>query len=305
MDTINVYNRLAENIKVEHILKDEPMHKHTSFKIGGPVDIMVLPNSVKEVQYAIKVCKEFDIDYYVIGNGSNLLVLDGGIRGIVIKIAEYFNGVEIKGNRVTAQAGILLSSLANRMMKEGLKGFEFASGIPGTLGGAVTMNAGAYGGEMKDLLVGVHLIDDQGEVIYLKAEELELGYRSSVIQKKGFIVLSAEMEFEEGNCDEIKEKIKDFTNRRTTKQPLHLPSAGSTFKRPVGYFAGKLIEDAGLKGVRVGGAQVSPLHSGFIVNVDHATAADVIHLIKMVQKTVRDRFDVVLHSEVKVIGEAK
>lgn len=303
MDITNVYNRLIENIKEEYILKDEPMNKHTSFKIGGPVDIMVLPHDIKEVQHAIGVCREYNIDYYIIGNGSNLLVLDKGIRGVVIKLSDNFNKIDIKGNHVTAQAGVLLSSLSSRIAQESLKDFEFASGIPGTLGGAITMNAGAYGGEIKDVLVGAYVIDNKGDIIYLKRDQLLLEYRNSIIQKEGFVVLKAELEFEKGNYDEIKENIKEFTKRRTTKQPLHLPSAGSTFKRPPGHFAGKLIEDAGLKGVRVGGAQVSPIHSGFIVNVDHALAQDVILLIKLVQKTVRDQFGVRLHPEVKVIGE--
>ncbi|QZY57416.1 UDP-N-acetylmuramate dehydrogenase [Crassaminicella profunda] len=279
------------------------MSKHTSFKIGGPVDLMVLPKTKEEVQMAINVCKECDVDYYIIGNGSNLLVRDKGIRGVVIKLADNFNEVNIKENSVTAQAGVLLSALSNGLVKESFKGFEFASGIPGTLGGAVAMNAGAYGGEMKDVLVGAFVVDDEGKLIYLNKEQLALDYRTSIIQKKGYVVVEAEMVFEKGEITEIKEKIKDFTKRRTTKQPLHLPSAGSTFKRPVGYFAGKLIEDAGLKGVQVGGAQVSSLHSGFVVNVNHATAEDVIHLIELVQKVVKDQFHVLLEPEVKIIGE--
>ncbi|QXM06476.1 UDP-N-acetylmuramate dehydrogenase [Crassaminicella indica] len=303
MDIRDVYNRFIEKIQPEQILKNEQMKKHTSFKIGGPADIMVLPKSKEEVQFAINVCKVCNIDYYVIGNGSNLLVRDKGIRGVVIKLADNFNDVNIKGNRVIAQAGILLSALSNRLMKESFKGFEFASGIPGTLGGAIAMNAGAYGGEMKDVLVGAYVVDENGKIIYLDKKDMALDYRSSIIQKKGYVVVEAEMEFEKGDLTEIKEKIKDFTKRRTTKQPLHLPSAGSTFKRPQGYFAGKLIEDAGLKGVRVGGAQVSDLHSGFVVNVDNATADDVIHLMGLVQKVVKDQFGVVLESEVKIIGE--
>ncbi|WP_408625488.1 UDP-N-acetylmuramate dehydrogenase [Crassaminicella thermophila] len=300
---MNVYNKLIEKIKAKNILKDEPMYKHTSFKIGGPTDLMVLPYSIEEVKHAIKVCKEYDVDYYIMGNGSNLLVRDKGIRGVVIKIAENFNKVEINGNEVTAQAGVLLSVLSNIVANKSLKGFEFASGIPGTLGGAVAMNAGAYGGEIKDVLVGATVIDDKGNIIYLNNESLELGYRESIIQRKGFVVLEVKMQFEKGDYSEIKEKIKDFTQRRTTKQPLSLPSAGSTFKRPPGYYAGKLIEDAGLKGVRVGGAQVSTLHSGFIVNVDKATAEDVILLMELVQKTVRDKFGVLLNPEVKIIGQ--
>lgn len=302
MDIKNLYEKLIEKISPDRIMKDEPMWKHTSFKIGGPVDIMVLPNSVGEVQHVVKLCKEMKIDYYIMGNGSNLLVADQGIRGVVMKIADNFSRVDIEGEKVTAQAGILLSNLANLIMKESLQGFEFASGIPGTLGGAIAMNAGAYGGEMKDVVVGASVIDDCGNAVYLNNKELELEYRSSIAQKRGFIVLEVEMKFEKGDREAIREKMKDFTQRRTSKQPLQLPSAGSTFKRPPDHFAGKLIEGAGLKGVRVGGAQVSDLHAGFIVNVDHATAEDVINLIKLVQKTVRDKFDVELQPEVKIIG---
>lgn len=303
MDIKNIYNRLLEKICLENIKKDEPMSKHTSFKIGGPVDLMVMPRSVEEVQHAINICREEKITYYIVGNGSNLLVRDKGIRGVVIKIADNFNRVDIERNKVTAQAGILLSTLSNMVAKSGFCGFEFASGIPGTLGGGIAMNAGAYGGEMKDVLLGASVIDDRGNVIYLDHNELELGYRESIVQKKDYIVLEADMEFEEGNYDEIKEKMRDFTHRRKTKQPLHLPSAGSTFKRPTGHFAGKLIEDAGLKGVRVGGAEVSSLHSGFCVNIGNASAEDVILLIKLIQKTVRDKFGVELHPEVKIVGE--
>ncbi|WZL72112.1 UDP-N-acetylmuramate dehydrogenase [Clostridiaceae bacterium 35-E11] len=296
-----IYEKLIEKISPERIMQDEPMCKHTSFKIGGPVDIMVLPHSVEEVQHVVRLCREMKIDYDIMGNGSNLLVADKGIQGVIIKIGDNFKRVDIEGEKVTAQAGILLSTLANLIVKESLQGFEFASGIPGTLGGALAMNAGAYGGEMKDVVIGASVVDDRGNVVYLTNEELELEYRSSIVQKKGFIVLEVEMKFEKGDREVIREKIKDFTQRRTTKQPLQLPSAGSTFKRPPNHFAGKLIEDAGLKGVRVGGAQVSDLHAGFIVNVDHATAEDVINLIKLVQKTVRDKFGVELHPEVKIM----
>ncbi|MCT4606473.1 MAG: UDP-N-acetylmuramate dehydrogenase [Marinisporobacter sp.] len=303
MDINNVYNRLIEKIQPEQILKNEPMKKHTSFRIGGPVDLMILPKTKEEVQGAINICKKYQVDYYIIGNGSNLLVRDEGIRGVVIKLADNFNKINIMKNRVIAQSGVLLSSLSNRLVKESFKGFEFASGIPGTLGGAVVMNAGAYGGEMKDVLVGAYVVDEKGNFIYLNKEELALDYRTSVIQEKGYVVVEAEMVFEKGEMAEIKEKIKDFTKRRTTKQPLHLPSAGSTFKRPTGYFAGKLIEDAGLKGVRVGGAQVSALHCGFVVNVGNATAEDVIHLIELVQKVVKDQFGITLETEVKIMGQ--
>ncbi|MFZ5966423.1 MAG: UDP-N-acetylmuramate dehydrogenase [Bacillota bacterium] len=303
MDIEKIYNQLKEKIQSSNIIKDESMAKHTSFKIGGPVDIMVIPETFEELKSVVSVCIENQIPYYIIGNGSNLLVRDKGIRGVVIKVAENFSKVHIEGTRVTAQAGVLLSVLSKMIMREHLEGFEFASGIPGTLGGGLTMNAGAYGGEVKDVVVGASVLDEMGNVHYLDKEALELEYRSSMIQKKGYIVLEVDMELKKGDYQKIKETVDDLTQKRTSKQPLHLPSAGSTFKRPPGHFAGKLIEDAGLKGVRVGGAQVSDQHCGFVVNVGNATAEDVINLIKLIEKTVRDKFGVELHPEVKIIGE--
>lgn len=303
MNINEVYERLIEKISLEDVLRNEMMSKHTSFKIGGPADILVKPKRVEEVSYALDLCIDNNIDFLVIGNGSNLLVRDKGIRGVVIKIADNFNDVKIEGNKVKAQAGVLLSTLSKIILKESLEGFEFASGIPGTLGGAITMNAGAYGGEMKDVVTGATVIDNNGKIIYLNKEELGLGYRTSVVQKKDYIVLEVDMEFEKGDYNEIKSAIDDLTKKRTTKQPLHLPSAGSTFKRPEGYYAGKLIQDTGLKGVRVGDAQVSTLHSGFIVNLGKATAEDVFNLIKLVQKVVKDKFGVELETEVRILGE--
>lgn len=303
MNKIEIYEKLRQLISKEAVLLDEPMSKHTSFKIGGPADIMVIPESIEQVQWTIKVCKENNIPYFIMGNGSNLIVRDKGMRCVVIKIADKFKDVIIDGTKVVAQAGILLSTLSKKIMAESLKGFEFASGIPGTLGGAITMNAGAYGGEMKDVIKSAKVLDQNGEIKYFSLEELELGYRTSVIQTRGYIVLEVEMELEKGDYEEILAITKDLTERRTTKQPLHLPSAGSVFKRPTGYFAGKLIEDSGLKGERVGGAQVSELHSGFIVNVGNATAADVLGLIGLVQNKVRENFGVDLQTEVKIIGE--
>ncbi|PAB58138.1 UDP-N-acetylmuramate dehydrogenase [Anaeromicrobium sediminis] len=303
MDIKRIYDRLIEVIDRDNIREKEIMSKHTSFKIGGPVDIMILPKTVAEVKHAIKVFKEEEVKYYVMGNGSNLLVADKGIRGAIIKIGDNFNKVDVEDEKITAQAGVLLSALANVALKSSLKTFEFASGIPGTLGGAVTMNAGAYGGEMKDVVTGASVIDKFGNVVYLNNEELGFEYRNSNVQKEGYIVLEVDIQLEKGIYEEIQNTIKDLTKKRTTKQPLSLPSAGSTFKRPPDHFAGKLIQDAGLKGVKVGGAQVSELHSGFIVNVDNATAKDVLDLIRLVQKTVKDKFGVCLNPEVKIIGE--
>lgn len=303
LDKNKIYQQFLNIMGKENILMDEPMKNHTSFKIGGPADLLLLPQNLEEIQKVIEICKIEEIPYFVMGNGSNLLVRDKGMRCVVIKIADNFNDVFIEGTSVVAKAGILLSTLSKKVLKKSLKGLEFASGIPGTLGGAITMNAGAYDGEMKDVVKGCKVLDEKGNVIELSLEELELGYRTSIIQKKGYIVLEVNLELEEGNYDEIKKNIDEFTKRRTTKQPLHLPSAGSTFKRPPGYFAGKLIQDASLKGAKIGGAQVSELHSGFIVNVGNATAEDVLNLIGYIQKTVLEKFGVELHPEVRIVGE--
>lgn len=303
LDKNRLYHEFLAFMKKEDVLLDEAMKNHTSFKIGGPADILILPRSIDEIKKAIAVCKKEDAPYYVIGNGSNLLVRDKGMRCVVIKIADHLSKVTIHGTTVVAEAGILLSTLSKKIAEKHLKGFEFASGIPGTLGGAVTMNAGAYGGEMKDVIKSCRVLNHEGEILNLSLQELELGYRKSIIQSEGYIALEVTMELEEGNYEEIKATISDFTERRRTKQPLHLPSAGSTFKRPPGYFAGKLIQDADLRGARIGGAQVSELHSGFIVNVDHATAEDVLNLIAYVQKTVYEKFNVLLEPEVRIVGE--
>jgi len=287
----------------DSVLIDEPMSKHTSFKIGGPADILLLPKSSEEIQRVIQICNELGVPFFTMGNGSNLLVSDKGMRNVVIKIAEGFNKIEIKDKIITAEAGILLSTLSKKALQESLGGLEFASGIPGTLGGAITMNAGAYGGEMKDVVKSCRAVDLQGNIVDLTIEELEMGYRTSLIQKKRLIVLEVTMELEEKDFSIIKSTMDELTVQRTTKQPLHLPSAGSIFKRPEGHFAGKLIQDSGLKGYRVGGAQVSELHSGFIVNVGNATAKDVLDLIKHIQKEVQGRFGILLETEVRLVGE--
>ncbi|WP_432402226.1 UDP-N-acetylmuramate dehydrogenase [Wukongibacter sp. M2B1] len=303
MDINKIYIDIANNINPENVLKNEMMKKHTSFKIGGPADILVLPKSIEEIAFVVGYCRKNSIKYHIIGNGSNLLISDKGIRGVVIKVADNFKDVAIEGNVVRAQAGILLSSLSKIIMNESLEGFEFASGIPGTLGGAVAMNAGAYGGEMKDVVTRVSALDNEGNIVHFNKEEIKFGYRKSIIQEKGYIVLEVQIELNKGDFEKIKSITDELTQKRTSKQPLHLPSAGSTFRRPVGYYAGKLIEDSGLKGVRVGDAQVSDLHSGFIVNLGNATFEEVYDLIRLVQKVVRDKFDVELETEVKIIDE--
>ncbi len=288
-------------IGIESVLLNEPMKNHTSFKIGGPARAVVLPRNVEEIQKIIKLLDENNIKHYILGNGTNVLFPDDGYNGIVIKIAKQFSDIHIEGNVVYAQAGALLSKVSKLAAKATLTGLEFASGIPGSIGGAVVMNAGAYGGEMKDVIVEATTIDQNGNLMVFKNGELDFGYRRSVIKNKGYIVISAKIQIKKGNSHDIYALMDELDEKRTTKQPVHLPSAGSTFKRPDGYYAGKLIQDAGLKGLVHGGAMVSDLHSGFIVNVNNATYEDVITLIEIVRKTVKEKYSVDLEPEVKII----
>lgn len=296
LDILGEKNR--ENIKL-----DEPMKKHISFRVGGPADILVKPSTEEQIKDIIKLLKKENVDYLIIGNGSNLIVKDGGIRGVVIEISNTFNNFEINETTVNIQSGALLSLVGKAVLKEELKGFEFAAGIPGTLGGALAMNAGAYGGEMKDIVKLVRLMDTNGDIFEFTNEQMEFGYRKSILSRTDYIVLSAVIQLERGNYDKIKETMSDFTQRRVTKQPLSLPSAGSTFKRPVGNFAGKLIEDSGLKGLTLRGAQVSEKHSGFVVNIGNAKAKDLLDLMYIVKSTVYAKFGVQLEEEVKILGE--
>lgn len=299
----NLYQKLTEWMPEERVKKEEPMRLHTTFRVGGPADLFVSPNSVEEVRKVTALCREEGVPYYIMGNGSNLLVSDQGYRGVIIQFYKEMNDISVEGTLLRAQAGALLSAVANRALSESLTGFEFAAGIPGTLGGACVMNAGAYGGEMKDVLKAVTVLTQEGEVLTLSNEELELGYRTSVIARKHYIVLEAEIALSEGNKEEIQAVMDDLKERRITKQPLEYPSAGSTFKRPEGYFAGKLIQDAGLRGFQVGGAQVSEKHCGFVINKDHATAAEIAELIRQVSEKVEAQFGVKLEPEVKRLGE--
>ncbi|MEA4849679.1 MAG: UDP-N-acetylmuramate dehydrogenase [Clostridiaceae bacterium] len=285
------------------ILYNEPMNNHTSFKLGGPVDIFIEPDDTEELAGAVKGLREKGIPYYIIGNGSNLLVSDKGLRGAVVKIGDKFGSVSINNNKVIAESGILLSALSKMAAKECLTGMEFASGIPGALGGAVTMNAGAYGGEMKDIIEWVEVLDKELVLKRLQNAEMKFGYRKSVIEPEKYIAIRCCIKLKKGNRDEISSRMAELTEKRKTKQPLHLPSAGSTFKRPEGHFAGRLIEDAGLKGFSIGGAQVSPLHCGFVVNNGNASAQEVYALIRHVQKTVFEKFNIMLEPEVKILGE--
>lgn len=297
------YILLKEGLNKGEILIDEPMKKHTSFKIGGPADFFVRPADKEELKKVIQICKVQNIPYYIIGNGSNLLVRDKGFRGVIIQIYDNMAEAKIEGTTVYAQAGILLSRLSKMILAESLTGFEFAHGIPGTLGGAVYMNAGAYGGEIKDVVRYSTVIDQEGNIFKMDKEALQLDYRMSEVQKRGYIVLDACLDLAKGNYDDIKGAIDELTFKRTSKQPLDLPSAGSTFKRPTGYFAGKLIMDAGLRGHKIGGAQVSEKHCGFVVNAGNATAEDVLHLIQFIQTKVKEQFGVDMEPEVRIIGE--
>lgn len=299
----NFYDKLNNVIAKDSILIDEPMSRHTTFRVGGPADFFVTPKAKEEVRDVVRICKEAGMPYYIIGNGSNLLVSDAGYRGVIVQIYKEMNEVKIEGDLVKAQAGALLSGIAAKALGAKLSGFEFASGIPGTIGGACVMNAGAYGGEMKDVLESVTVLTGEGKIIELGRNELELGYRTSVIAKKGYIVLGAVLKLERGDGEKIKTYMDELKEKRVTKQPLEYPSAGSTFKRPEGYFAGKLIEDAGLRGFQVGGAQVSEKHCGFVINRDHATAADIMELMRQVQIRVKENSGVDLEPEVKRLGD--
>lgn len=285
------------------VLRDEPMDRHTSFRIGGPADVMVLAESAGEIADTLRVCRDHGVPVTVIGNGTNLLVRERGIRGAVLRIGKGFCRVSFDGTRVRAQAGTPLSTLANRTLAEGLAGLEFASGIPGTLGGAVMMNAGAYGGEIADCLTRVWFLDRSGNAGSRTVGKEDLGYRSSVFAEEGAIVLEAEFHLREDSGGEAQKRAREINAKRGAKQPLNVPSAGSTFKRPAKGYASRLIDKAGLKGLRVGGAQVSKLHAGFIVNTGGATAKDVLELAGDVRTRVREAFGVELELEMKIIGE--
>lgn len=292
--------KLGEQVE---ILVAEPMKNHTTFRIGGPADALALPKTPEEVAEVVRFCHEHAQPYYVLGNGSNLLVSDEGYRGIVLQLYRNFNDIQVNGEMITVQSGAMLAAVARTAYQNGLTGLEFASGIPGTIGGAVVMNAGAYGGEMKHVLREVTVLTKEGEVLAIPAKALELGYRTSVIPKNGWIVLGAVLQLKKGDPEQILARMEELKEQRITKQPLDLPSAGSTFKRPEGYFAGKLIMDAGLRGFTVGGAQVSEKHCGFVVNRGDATAADVWELICEVKRRVKERTGVELEPEVKLLGD--
>lgn len=299
----NIRKKFASILEDEQIFIDEPMNKHTTFRLGGPADFYLCPVHVKQVEQILHICKEEKLPYFILGNGSNLLVSDEGFRGVVIQIYKNMNQIQVEGEKVSAQAGALLSAIAKKAAQAQLTGMEFASGIPGTLGGAAVMNAGAYGGEMKDILESVTVLTGEGEILVLESSQLHMGYRTSVIKENGYIVMEATLALQRGEKERIQEKMDDLKNRRVSKQPLEFPSAGSTFKRPEGYFAGKLIEDTGLRGYQVGGAKISDKHCGFVINTGDATASEVVQLIRDVQDKVYEKFQVRLEPEVRFLGE--
>lgn len=290
-------------LKPEQFFLDEPMKKHTTFKIGGPVDYLICPSSMEEVRAVLGLLRQHEIPFSILGNGSNVLVRDKGVRGAILKFQPCFAQMQAEGSRIIAGAGALLKDVAVFAAENGLSGMEFAVGIPGSIGGAIFMNAGAYGGEMKNIVSLVRSVDAAGSIHTFAASELELGYRHSIFHENGQVICEVELALQPGEKQEIEERMADLTNRREVKQPLEMPSAGSTFKRPAGYYAGTLIDQTGLKGLKIGGAQVSEKHAGFVVNTGDATASDVLALISEVQKRVFDAHGVKLYPEVRIIGE--
>ncbi len=295
--------KFEEILGAENVFENEPMCNHTTFKIGGKADWFLTPQNRDGLLRILAAIKAAGMPCFILGNGSNLLVGDKGIRGAVVCLSKNMNSIRVEGERIYAESGAILSRVSHTALAEGLKGTEFASGIPGTIGGAVYMNAGAYEHEMKEIIESVDYIDSCGNVKKASCEECDFGYRKSVFAKKDYIILGCTLKLEKGNSEEIKAQINDYTKRRVSKQPLEKPSAGSTFKRPVGYFAGGLIEQAGLKGYSIGGAQVSEKHAGFVINTGGATAKDVLELIEYIKKTVDEKFGVMLEPEIKMIGE--
>lgn len=295
-------NELQKIIEASDIREMEPMKQHTTFKVGGPADVLVTPNFA-QLPEIVAFCRKHEVPYYILGNGSNLLVGDKGIRGVVIAITNRMAEIVCEDEYIIAQAGATLGQIAAKAADASLAGMEFAAGIPGTVGGAVVMNAGAYGGEMKDIIESVVVLDTEGRQRTLMTDELDLAYRHSCILEKDYIVLQVTLHLAKGDKTEIRAKMAELREQRLSKQPLEYPSAGSTFKRPEGYFAGKLIMDAGLRGYQVGGAQVAEKHCGFVINKENATASDIITLMKDISDKVEAQFGVKLEPEVKMLGE--
>ena len=298
-----VYEYIRANVPEEDILTEEPMSRHTTFRIGGEAACFIRISSEEQLRKLIPYFENVGVEYFVLGKGSNLLVGDKGYPGVILQISDACQQIEAEENRLQVQAGAALSKVALFAMERGLEGLEFAAGIPGTVGGGVVMNAGAYGGEMKQVVESVRVLSPEGEILTLDNDTMEFGYRTSIIRNRNFTVLSVTFRLQEGDREEIRARIEDFQKRRMEKQPLNYPSAGSTFKRPEGYFAGKLIMDAGLRGFQIGDARVSDKHCGFVVNVGKATARDVTDVIEEVQEKVRERFGVSLEREVIYLGK--
>lgn len=294
---------LASFMEAEDIKTEEMMNKHTSFRVGGPAKVFLTVHTEEVLKSILLALKRYELPYFVLGNGSNLLVSDAGYDGVMIYLGEEFSKVEIKGTQIRAKAATLLGKVARMAMEEALSGLEFAAGIPGSIGGGVVMNAGAYGGDLSQVVTKVRAMNPEGEIVELEKEQLLLGYRTSIFKTQPFIILEVYMELQKGDKEEIFGKIKEYTKARVEKQPLEYPSAGSTFKRPEGYFAGKLIMDAGLRGYRVGDAQVSEKHCGFVINRGNATASEIKTLMSDVAKKVKDEFGVDLEAEVILLGE--
>ena len=306
MDLTNIYEKLLEKISPAQLSLNEPMAYHTTFKIGGPCDLLIQPSTEEQIIAALRLLGEHHIPYYIVGNGSNLLVRDGGIRGAVLQLDSNFSQITVKENCLMAQSGAKLSKLVAVAHQSHLVGLEFAAGIPGNLGGGIYMNAGAYGGELEQVILDVTLLDENFNQLHLSKEEMQFGYRTSLLHSQPYIVLSARLALQRADdmqLSEAQEYAKQLGQRRLEKQPLQYPSAGSTFKRPAGHYAGALIEQSGLRGYSIGGAQVSEKHAGFIINRDHATAKEVQALIDHVIQTVRQKHGVTLCPEVKIIGE--
>ena len=294
---------LKDMLGEENVLVDEPMSAHTTFRVGGPADYYVTPTCIEDVKAVVDFCHETGLKLYTLGCGSNVLVSDEGLRGVVMKIGSKLASVQIDDSgHITAQAGATNAKIAHDALKRGLAGFEFAAGIPGSIGGAAIMNAGAYGGELRDVATGVLCLTEAGEMQHVTAQEADWSYRHSKMAEDGSIILSVDLSLRPGDPDEIQARMAELAKKRSDKQPLDLPSAGSTFKRPEGHFAGKLIQDAGMQGYSVGGAQVSTKHAGFVVNTGDATAADVLQVIRDVQDAVQKKFSVMLEPEVRCWG---
>lgn len=300
----SLYSQLVAIVGEPYVKEKEPMSRYTTFHVGGCAEFLVLPETIEQIKEIIQLAKKEEVPYLLLGNGSNMLVSDQGVSGIVIRF-QRFQKMEVNGEEITAQAGVSLALLGKTACKHSLTGLEFAAGIPGTLGGAIRMNAGAYGGEMKDVVTEVTVLMEDGVVAELPADQLGFAYRKSVVEEKNYVVLEVKMKLQQGNEDEIRNYMDQLSKQRREKQPLEYASAGSTFKRPEGHFAGKLIQDAGLRGFAIGDAMVSEKHCGFVINRKNATAKEIVDVMKYVQKEVKDKFDVLLEPEVRFIGFSK